>query len=378
MTRRKTGERPDFGEEQVLVLQGGGALGAYQAGVYEALADHGVEPEWLAGISIGAINSAIIAGNPPERRAERLTAFWERVTGAVPVMAPLFWPLGRGAVNEVAAGHTVATGAPGFFTPRIPPATLHAPDTEGARSYYDTGPLRATLLELVDFDYLNAEGPRVSVGAVNVETGNMTWFDSAHQQIGPEHIMASGALPPGFPPVEIDGAMYWDGGLVSNSPLQYVLDEQATGEKTCVFQIDLFSARGPVPGTVWGAETRIKDIRYSSRTRFNTDMMRRMHETAEAARRLHAKLPEAFKDDPDARKLVELARTPELTIVHLIYRQEDYERHSKDYEFSRLSMREHWDAGRRDVAETLSAKEWKARREQGGRIKVFDLTRQLS
>ena len=375
MARRSAKPVPDFGEEQVLVLQGGGALGAYQAGAYQTLSDHGIEPEWLAGISIGAINAALIAGNPPGRRVERLATFWETVSSAAPVFAPLLWPFGRGAMNEAAAGRVMAAGVPGFFVPRVPPATLHPPATEGARSYYDTAPLRRTLLDLVDFDYLNAAGPRLSVGAVNVETGNMTWFDSTDRAIGPEHIMASGALPPGFPPVEIDGAMYWDGGLVSNTPLHYVLDEAATGVDTCLFQIDLFNARGAVPATVWDAETRIKDIRYSSRTRFNTDTMRRMHEIAEAARRLHAKLPEELRDDPDARQLAGMRCAPQLTIVHLIYRQADYERPSKDYEFSRLSMRDHWQAGARDVVETLENADWTGRRSHGGPIKVFDLTR---
>ncbi|MFC2966899.1 DUF3734 domain-containing protein [Acidimangrovimonas pyrenivorans] len=366
---------PDLGEEQVLVLQGGGALGAYQAGAYETLSQSGIEPEWLAGISIGAINAALIAGNPPGRRAARLAEFWETVTSSTALWAPLLWPLGRGAMNEAHAGRALAVGVPGFFIPRVPPPTLRLPASAGARSYYDTAPLRETLLRLVDFDYLNAEGPRLSVGAVNVETGNMTWFDSARHAVGPEHVMASGALPPGFPPVEIDGALYWDGGLVSNSPLHYVLDEEATGADTCLFQIDLFSARGAVPATVWDAETRIKDIRYSSRTRFNTDMMRRMYEFAEAAQRLQDKLPEELRDDPDLQALTGLKLAPRLTIVHLIYRQAQYERHSKDYEFSRLSMRDHWDAGARDVTETLANADWTERKRRGGPVKVFDLTR---
>ncbi|MFV2035194.1 MAG: patatin-like phospholipase family protein, partial [Halocynthiibacter sp.] len=310
----------DRPERQVLVLQGGGALGSYQAGAYEALVNADHEPEWVAGISIGAINAALIAGNPPELRVRRLRMFWQKVTSRITFAPNPGWPLGRGAFNQLSAASAALTGVPGFFRPHLIPAFFMAPGSDGARSYADTAPLRETLLELVDFDLLNRGDMRISVGAVNVATGNMTWFDSATQRIGPEHIMASGALPPAFPPVEIDGAFYWDGGLVSNTPLQYVLDQQAAAGDICIYQVDLFSARGKVPASVWDIDQRAKDIRFSSRTRFNTDMMRRLHGVKDAARRLYDKLPEDLRDDPDARALVGTNADPAITIVHLIYR----------------------------------------------------------
>lgn len=279
----------------------------------------------------------------------------------------------RAWLNEMSAAGTTLTGIPGFFRLRVPSAAFMPVGTPGAQSYYDTGPLRDTLRDLVDFDRINAGPTRLSVGAVNVETGNMTWFDSKTTEIGPEHIMASGALPPGFPAIEIDGQHYWDGGLVSNTPLQYVLDESQTAEDLCVFQIDLFNARGTLPQSVWMSEAREKDIRFSSRTRLNTDMMRRLHETRDAARRLYDKLPPELRDDPDAKALVGGNADPRITIAHLIYRQSRFEHQSKDYEFSRHSMEEHWEAGRRDVARTLTHPDWLRRHEGEGRIQVFDL-----
>ena len=361
-------------ERTVLVLQGGGALGAYQAGAVEALDAAQGAVDWVAGISIGAINAALVIGNPPERRVPALRAFWERATGLGLPLAMLDGVLPGGWLNDMSAASTTLIGVPGFFSLRMPPAAFMPQGSIGALSYYDTAPLRDTLLELVDFERINSGPQRLSVGAVNVETGNMTWFDSASQRIGPEHIMASGALPPGFPAIEIDGQKYWDGGLVSNTPLQYVLDSCAVPDDLCIFQIDLFSARGAMPRSVWDIEAREKDIRFSSRTRFNTDMMRRLHETRAAARRLHDKLPEALKADPDAQALVAGGRDPRITIAHLIYRQTRFEHGSKDYEFSRRSMRDHWVAGARDVSRTLAHPDWRDRHGGGAGVRVFDLT----
>lgn len=360
-------------ETSALVLQGGGALGAYQAGAVEALTASGNPIDWVAGISIGAINSALIAGNAPEARTDALRSFWEMASSSSLSVGLFDNVMSRGFLNEMSAAGTTVTGVPGFFKLRLPPASMMPNGSAGARSFYDTAPLRETLLDLVDFDRLNNGPVRLSVGAVNVETGNMTWFDSAEIEIRPEHIMASGALPPGFPAVEIDGSYYWDGGLVSNTPLQYVLDEQMPAEDLCVFQVDLFNARGAVPASVWTSEAREKDIRFSSRTRFNTDMMRRMHETRDAARRLYNKLPPDLKDDPDAKALAAGNADPNVTIAHLIYRQKKHERQSKDYEFSRLSMLDHWAAGQSDVERTLSHPDWRARHDAQERVKVFDL-----
>ena len=207
-------------DHTVLVLQGGGALGAYQAGVYEGMHERGFAPDWVTGVSIGAINAALIAGNPPERRLERLREFWERVSSGMPLIAPAQLDPLRIALNRLSAATAATFGVPGFFTPRVPPAFLAPDGTPEALSVYDTSPLRGTLEELVDFDLINdKQRTRLSVGTVNVHTGNSVYFDNQRHRLGPLHIMASGSLPPGFPPIEIDGSHYWDGGIVSNSPL---------------------------------------------------------------------------------------------------------------------------------------------------------------
>jgi len=363
--------RPE--ENIALVLQGGGALGAYQGGAAECILGCGIGLHWVAGISIGAINSAILAGSAPEDRVRNLRRFWERVSSRSIPAYLLDGVLPRGFLNHLSASATSIAGVPGFFDLRVPPAGMMPPGTSGASSYYDTAPLRETLEELVDFDRINHGDVRLSVGAVNVETGNMTWFDSEDMTIGPEHIMASGALPPGFPAVEIDGAFFWDGGIVTNTPLHYVLDERMPHENLCVFQVDLFSARGAIPDSVWDAPERMKDIRFSSRTRFNTDMMRRMHQTSAAARRLYRKLPPELRDDPDARLLGAHNDEPRITIAHLIYRQRRYEHHSKDYEFSRWSMEEHWRAGHHDAETTVKHPDWRGRMDAESMIQVFDL-----
>jgi NTE family protein len=348
-------------EAPVLVLQGGGALGAYQAGVFEALETAGYDPAWVAGISIGAVNAAIIAGNPPERRIERLRAFWDKASSRVPFPAPFADGWGRRIFNEAAAGIVALTGIPGFFTPRLTPPWLALPGSPEAISMYDTAPLRETLLELVDFDLLNNGPMRFSVGAVNVLTGNFTYFDNRERLIGPEHVMASGALPPGFPAVMIDGEPYWDGGIVSNTPLQYVLDEREGAAPLLVFQVDLFSARGMMPRTLAEATQREKDIRFSSRTRLGTDMQKRLETMASAANRFAARLPAEFKDDPDLAALMSQAVDYPVTILHLINRSETYESQGKDYEFSRATVTDHWSCGRRDVERSFASPRWKQR-----------------
>jgi NTE family protein len=348
-------------EAPVLVLQGGGALGAYQAGVFEALETAGYDPAWVAGISIGAVNAAIIAGNPPERRIERLRAFWDKASSRVPFPAPFADGWGRRIFNEAAAGIIALTGIPGFFAPRLTPPWLALPGSPEAISMYDTSPLRETLLELVDFDLLNNGPMRFSVGAVNVLSGNFTYFDNRERLIGPEHVMASGALPPGFPAVIIDGEPYWDGGIVSNTPLQYVLDERKGAEPLLVFQVDLFSARGMMPRTLAEATQREKEIRFSSRTRLGTDMQKRLETMASAANRLAARLPAQFRDDPDLAALMSQAVDYPVTILHLINRSETYESQGKDYEFSRATVTDHWSCGRRDVERSFASPRWKQR-----------------
>ena len=361
-------------EDCILVLQGGGALGAYQAGVFESLSKVYREPTWVAGISIGAINAAIITGNAAGSRVGKLREFWELVSSSL--APPLVLPQGAAAregLNEASASQVMLFGVPGFFKPRFPPAPFQPRGSLEAISYYDTAPLKSTLEHLVDFDRINAGGVRLSVGAVNVRTGNFEYFDSTKQTIDARHIMASGALPPGFAPVEIDGEHYWDGGLVSNTPLQYVLDQPGKRRRV-VFQVDLFAAQGALPETLAEVTEREKDIRYSSRTRLNTTNELDRQVIAQAARRLIDKLPPALRDDPDVKALSKIRCETAVDVVHLIYRSKHYETQSKDYEFSRLSMKEHWEAGRSDMAHTLHDPRWINHERAPTGVHVFDLT----
>jgi NTE family protein len=361
-------------EQRALVLQGGGALGAYQGGVYQEVAAAGLEPDWIAGISIGAINAAIIAGNPPEKRVEQLAEFWRRISSTL-IGRPLMpGEQSQSLFNEASAAMVASWGVPGFFRPRFPPPFLQQPGAVKALSFYDTGPLHETLEELVDFDRINNGDIRLSVGAVNVRTGNFIYFDNRQCRIGPHHIMASGALPPGFPPVEIDGEFYWDGGLVSNAPLQYVIDNRP-GTDMLILQVDLFGARGAMPRTLFEASQRSKDIRFSSRTRLNTDNFCRLQELGTCLHRLLQKLPKALQDDPDVQLLARAASAEAVTIVHLIHRRENSATASKGYEFSRRSMIGHWEAGRKDVLRTLRHPEWINRGRPISGVRTFDLTR---
>jgi NTE family protein len=252
------------------------------------------------------------------------------------------------------------------------------PGTVQAISIYDTSPLKRTLLELVDFDLLNSGKMRFSVGAVEVATGNQIYFDSQHDTIIPEHIMASGALPPGFPPVEIEGMLYWDGGVVSNTPLQYILDGGTPRTDMCIFQLDLFSARGTVPETLFDVQTREKEIRYSSRTRLNTDNFKIIQSLRRAVRRLDEKLPDEFKNTFDWKLLSTYSCNAAITIVHLIHRRAVYSTQSNDYEFSRYTVNEHWGAGVDDVERTLSNPAWINREKPKDGVMVLDLTKDLA
>ncbi|MES2751260.1 MAG: patatin-like phospholipase family protein [Pseudomonadota bacterium] len=360
--------------QRVLVLQGGGALGSYQAGAYQSLCHHDFEPKWVAGISIGAINAAIIAGNPREQRIGKLKEFWEMASASTPVpWSPLVQgDHARSFFNEASAALVATFGVPGFFTPRFPAAPLWPAGSLQSLSYYDTAPLRDTLERLVDFDRVNNDGIRLSVGAVNVRTGNFEYFDNTQRKIRAEHIMASAALPPGFPPIEIDGEHYWDGGIVSNTPLDYVLEQERVSD-LLIFQVDLFSARGELPASVFEAAEREKDIRFSSRTRMNTDMNRKIHNAKKAVRELIAKLPPDLKNDPLVAVLNEAARENTVSVVHLIYRSKSHEASSKDYDFSRLAMVEHWGAGERDVHLSMRHPEWLERPQAGESMVTYDL-----
>lgn len=360
------------GDTVALVLQGGGALGAFQAGAFEAMCEASRSPDWVAGISIGAINAALIAGNPPERRVERLHAFWDGVTAGVP---SLDWAGESGPVRDwltaCASIWGAAFGLPSFFTPR--PGAALWPGEVADPSLYDTEPLRRTLSALVDFNLLNDGPVRLSVGAVDVESGNFNYFDSHSQRIGPEHIMASGALPPGFPAVRVDGHDYWDGGLVSNTPLSHVIDHLGDADAT-IFQVDLFSARGEVPRTLAQVAEREKDIRFSSRTRAVTDRLREQHELHRRLRTLAALLPANVLATPEVQALLAGSRDNSVTLVHLIHRHKGFETQSKDYEFSRTSMLEHWQSGRRGMAHSIASLAETPTRRLPGSFEIFDYT----
>jgi NTE family protein len=362
-----------------LVLQGGGALGAYQAGVYEALSETGIHPNWIAGMSIGAINAAIIAGNAPNARVDRLLEFWRQVTadGRWSGASNAGVDVARGdamrqLLNHMSAGFAMTSGAKGFFRLRPIPPWLQPMGTIEATSFYDTSELKRTLERLVDFDRLNAGAVRFSVGAVNVRTGNFVYFDTTTHTIRPDHIMASGALPPGFPAIEIEGEHYWDGGLVSNTPLQWVVDTDPRRD-TLAFQVDLWSARGEFPRDILEVLTRDKEIRYSSRTRAGTDQFKYAQRLRHALEGLLERLPEHLRNTPEVRLLSKVAERKVYNIVHLIYRARNYEGHSKDYEFSGFSMEEHWRAGYHDARRTLRHPEVLERPKDLDGVFTFDL-----
>ena len=365
-----------------LLLQGGGALGAYQGGVYEALSEANIHPDWVAGISIGAINAAIIAGNPPNSRVERLRQFWTHVTSS----APWDWlgnPFGdlarsddtRNLLNHMSANFAAIRGAAGFFSARAVMPWLQPGGTLAATSFYDTGDLKHTLECLVDFDRLNAGMTRLSAGAVNVRTGNFVYFDTKTHKITPEHVMASGALPPGFPPVEIDGEHYWDGGLVSNTPLQWVIESNPRRQDTLAFQVDLWSSQGQLPRNLPEVATRYKEIQFSSRTRASTGHFKSVHRVQRAIAALLRRLPADLEENDDLKILSSVASDKVYNIIHLIYRAQNYEGHSKDYEFSRLSMQDHWRAGYHDAVRTLRHPEVLARPTSLDGVFTFDLER---
>jgi NTE family protein len=375
MTNKRPPARPRSYEKKVgLVLQGGGALGSYQAGVYEALASSEYLPDWIAGISIGAINAAIIAGNAPERRVQRLRNFWDEITAPTKM-----WPSAPAGPlaswqNRASALTTVMFGQPGFFLPR-PPQDWFSPDN--CVSYYSTSSLKGTLERHVDFDRINsAKDMRLSVGAVNVQTSQFAYFDSEKITIRPEHVMASGALPPAFPPIEIDGEKYWDGGLFSNTPLQYMVDYYPRRSRL-IFQVDLFPAHGSVPDNLDEVNEREKDVRYSSRTRLTTDMLREKHDVRHAINELHKVLPPEIANTEQAKRLYEYGCVTEMDIAQLIYRPMEPQGALKDFEFGRSSMEARWQQGLSDAQTTLKASPWLAPMPKELGVRVFDVMHEI-
>jgi NTE family protein len=346
------------GKRIALVLQGGGALGAYQAGVFQALVEHDYCPDWVAGTSIGSINGGIIAGNAVEKRLERLEEFWKSVSRED------FWDIAgttdvaREIFSHLSVMNAILAGQPGFFIPR--PLNLLKMFPFGSvetASYYDTSPLRGTLERLIDFDLINSGATRLSLGAINVTTGVLRYFDSKRDRIRPEHIMASCALPPGFPAVRVENDLYWDGGIYSNTPLDVVLDNMPRVDTLC-FMIALFDPKGPEPRSIPEVETRHKDIVYSTRALEHVQTFWRIHNLRRTVRSLFALLPQELKEDPEVQEMADLGCHTTMHIVQIIYPARNWELAFKDADFSWTSIRERWDCGYRDATRTLKWAPW--------------------
>lgn len=343
----------------VLVLQGGGALGAYQAGVYQALHEHDLVPDWIVGTSIGAINAALIAGNHKADRLHRVKAFWDRVAHPDGVDMASVGDDQRRTNIWLNTLDTVMRGAPGFFAPRyfsaFPMGMQVAPEDA---SYYDTKPLRSTLEELVDFDYLNEPGGiRLTVNAIKVCTGELVPFDSVHDDLHADHVRASGALPPAFPPVRIDGDLYWDGGLYSNTPLESVLNELPSGDTLC-FMVDLWSAQGAEPVTMDEVTMRQKDVTFASRSKRHIDDYIATYQMQQKLRELYKRLAPEQRSALDAEQLAALGCDATLHIVRLPYAGRDWHMAAKDVNFSKGSIEWRWDQGYRDAMRALKHAGW--------------------
>lgn len=357
-----------------LVLQGGGALGAYQAGVYQALHEHDLTPDWVVGTSIGAINAALIAGNKSQDRVERLRQFWDRVSRRDVVDMNWVTDPVRQANTWLGTISTMMQGAKGFFSPR--PFNMFAaglPVKPDDASFYDTHPLAETLRELVDFDYLHSpEGIRLTVNAVKVTTGQLVCFDSQKLPIEVEHIMASGALPPGFAPVRIDGDLYWDGGLYSNTPLETVLDDEPICNTLC-FMVDLWNPVGPEPTTMDGVATRQKDIMYASRSTGHIDNYLRQHRLQQMVRRYYDKLPAAMKNSEDTKMLEALGCNTTIHIVRIPYGGQDWQMAAKDINFSKGSLEWRWQQGYQDGSRAIEQAAWLQKVDDDVGVVVHDL-----
>lgn len=344
-----------------LVLQGGGALGAYQAGIYQALHENGLTPHWVVGTSIGAINAAIIAGNKPSVRLERLKQFWERLGHPDNMDMHKVPDAVRQYNSWLATLDATLYGVPGFFSPRpFNPFAMGMAVAPEAASFYDTAALTATLAELVDFEYLNAPGGiRLTVNALKVTSGDLVSFDSMHGTVGIEHIMASGALPPGFPPVRIDGELYWDGGLYSNTPLETVLKDEPHVDTLC-FMVDLWSADGPEPTTLDEVKTRQKDVMFASRSKRHIEAYLQLHKLRRTLHKLESNLPAKLKTHSVSNEMAAMGCDTTLHIVRLPYAGRDWQMASKDINFSKSSIEWRWDQGYRDATRAVKHAGWLA------------------
>jgi NTE family protein len=348
-------DRASLPGQVVLVLQGGGALGAYQAGVYQALQEAGVEPDWIVGTSVGAINASLIVGNAPQDRLARLNEFWNRMQRTSQ------WDL-RGVLpgfgDKWSYWTTLTHGIPGFFTPN---PLAHAgdgyplgPDRAG---YYSTAPLQATLSELVDFDLINRGSPRLTVGAAHVRTSQMTYFDSRHCKLDVKHIMASGALPPAFPAVRVDGELYWDGGILSNTPTEVVLDDNPRKD-SLIFTVHLWNPVGDEPNTMADVLNRQKDVQYSSRIASQITRHQQTHRLRHVINELAARLPESERDRPEMKELMSYGCQTRMHVVQLLAPQLSRENHTKDVDFSPTGIRQRWDAGYAHTRAVLAREPW--------------------
>jgi NTE family protein len=345
-------------QDTVLILQGGGALGAYQAGVYQNLMEHHTPIDWVIGTSIGAINSALIAGNPPESRLANLQAFW---TSLAPAAAPSLWPGMQSLMNlphSVGTVGTLLNGVDGFFKPRFGATwDLHAKVDLGKAGFYDTSPLKATLEKYVDFDYLNRGEMRISVCAVDIDNGKSAVFDSAKQTIGAEHIMASGALPPGFPPIEIDGRAYWDGGVYSNSPLEVFLESDEKRDALC-FMVDLWDATESRPQSIAEVMARYKNIQYASRSAEQLMMHQKLQNMQRAIRVLTKNLSPAARQKEELQPLIEMGCDHTINVVNLIMKALPDDNVFKDIDFSAETIATRWQTGIHDCRRALRHKAW--------------------
>lgn len=372
----KTTKAKQHYERIACVFQGGGALGAYQVGAYQAIHEHGYDPNYIAGVSIGAINGAIIAGNPREKRLEKLKEFWDTIT-------PTVWSdalnlcdtldITHHLRNRMGAMHSMFFGLDGFFKPRLLPPTSLTEGKPDKLSYYDTSELRTTLERLIDFDLINSKQLTLCVGAVNVTSGDMLFFNNQDMEITVDHIMASAALPPGFPAVKIGEDYYWDGGIYANTPLVTVLDALPEQDTLC-FVVDCFSLRGPLPATMDQVEERQKDIRYGSHSRRMTNVYASRQNLQAAIHTLSQYLPAKAKEDPAIQAILDLAHTKHFSVVHIIYDGTPYSHSFKDYNFIRPVINLRMKTGYRNAQTVLSKPVWENKSEKTMTCSIFGVS----
>jgi len=349
--------RTELPGQVVLVFQGGGALGAYQLGIYQAMAESGIQPDWVIGTSIGAINAALIAGNPPERRYQRLLEFWNGVTNQTRLDVPAAWAGWNKTLAELSA---ITRGIAGFFQPN--PASWLGPLTRlgvDRASYYLLAPLRETLTSLVDFDLLNAGHPRLTVGAVSACTGTMRYFDSRDQRLTVEHILSSGALPPAFPAVRIDGEPYWDGGIYSNTPVEVVMDDHPR-KSSVIFSVQMWNPSGPEPESIWQVTERQKDIQYASRTDSHIARQQQIHRLRHVIRELVKRLPDAERATAEVQELAAWGCGTTMRLIKLAAPRLDGDDQLKDIDFTPAGIAARQRAGFEDAMRAIAARPWEA------------------